>query len=222
MINKRYLYITLLIFVFIGCKKDDYETVNRSFGKGYLHGKLGSYNIYKIEEIIYDDFFNTIDTQRYQIKELNESYFLDNLNRNSMRIERYKLNSKLQWDILNVYYSTEDNYSAERIEENKRLIKLSFPFTVDAIWNSNQNNSDNPITVFYDFINEPYQIDTFQFDSAIAVRNEYINTPLRQRQYYEVYVKNIGLVYKNFISIDKNAGRQRGSKIKQQLITYVR
>lgn len=221
MISKRIIYIAILLFFFIGCKKDEYETVNRSYGKGYLYGGIGSYSIYKIEEIIYDDFFNTIDTLRYQVKEVNESYFIDNLNRNSMRIERYKLNSKLKWDIWNVFYATEDNYSAERIEDNKRLIKLSFPVTTDALWNLNQNNSDNPMTIFYDFINQPYQLENLYFDSAVAVRNEVVNTSFRQRQYYEVYVKNIGLVYKNIISIDKNAGRQRGSKIKQQLIVHV-
>ena len=221
MINKYLLHTALLCLIFIGCKKDEYETVDRSYGKGYLYGAIGSYNVYKIEEIIYDDFFNTIDTQRYQIKELNESIFFDNLNRRSMRIERYQLNSKLQWEILNVFFATEDNYGAERVEDNKRIAKLSFPFSVDAIWNVNQNNSDNPITVFYDFINQPYAINTFQFDSAIAVRNDAVNNSTRQRQYYEVYVKDVGLVYKNTISIDKNAGRQRGNKIKQQLIVHV-
>lgn len=221
MIRKQLIHTALICLIFIGCKKDEYETVNRSYGKGYLYSGIGSYNVFKIEEIIYDDFFNTIDTQRYQIKEVNESIFIDNLNRNSMRIERYKLNKQLQWEILNVYYATEDNFGAERVEENKRFVKLSFPLSIDAIWNVNQNNNDNPITVFYDFINQPYTINNLQFDSAVAVRNDIVNNSLRQRQYYEVYVKNVGLVFKNIINIEKNGSRQRGSKIKQQLIAHV-
>ncbi len=215
------LYIILLFALFIGCKKDEYETINRSYGKGYLYSKIGSYNIYKVEEIIYDDFFNTIDTSRYQLKEVNESVFTDNLNRNSIRIERYKLNNKGKWEILNVWYASEDNLSAERVEDNKRITKLSFPFTDDAVWNVNTNNSDNPINVYYGFINQTYNMDTFQFDSAISVKNDAISTNVRQRQYYEVYVKNIGLVFKNNINIDRNANLLRGYKIKQQLIKHV-
>ncbi len=221
MIRIKTLYILLLLSVLSGCKKDEYETVNRSYGKGYINSSIGSYNIYAVEEIVYNDFFNTVDTLRYQLKEVNESIFTDNLNRPSVRVERYKLNSKGKWEILNVWYSTEDNYVAERVEDNKRVIKLSFPLAEDAVWDINLYNSDNSMNVFYDLINQKYTMDTFSFDSAVAVKSETVNTTLRQRQYYEVYAKNTGLVFKNNVSIDKNGTLLRGYKIKQQLIKHV-
>ncbi len=223
MIKWGLLHITLCLLIISSCKKDNFETVNRAFGKSYVNTTVGSYNVYKVEEIVYNDFNNTVDTLRYTLKELNESVFKDNLGRNSIRLERYKLNEKSQWAYWNTWFSTTDNFTMERVEENKRLVKLSLPLSDDAVWNINAYNSDNSITAYYDFIHKPYKLDTFSFDSAIAVKSETINSFIRQRQYYEVYANKIGLVYKNivYIDLDITGTQKRGYKIKQQLIQHV-
>lgn len=221
MIRLTYYHIILLLLIFNSCKKDNFENTNRPLGKTYVNNTTGSYNVYKVEEIIYNDFLNTIDTFRYQLKELNESVFKDNLGRNSVRIDRFKLNEKLQWSYLNTWYSTTDNFSMERIEDNKRLLKLSLPLNEENIWNLNTYNTDNSVTIYYDFIHGPYSVDTFKFDSTIAVKSETINSVIRQRQYYEVYANHIGLVYKNIVNVDLNGSLRRGYKIKQQLIRHV-
>ncbi len=221
MIN-RYLFHIFFFFLLVsGCKKDVYETVNRSYGKGYVNTKIGAYNIYKVEEIIYDDFSQTVDTFRYQLKEVNESMFSDNLNRKALRVERYKLNNKSQWEIFNVWYTIEDNVAVEKIEDNKRLVKLSFPLSDEVVWNLNAYNSENSMYVYYDFIHQKYKMDTFLFDSAVAVKSDAVNSSVRQRQYIEIYAKNIGLVYKNIVSIDRNGLLQRGFRYKQELIKHV-
>lgn len=215
------IYIILGILWLSSCKKDEYETAIRSYGKGYANSKIGAYNIYKVEEIIYDDFFNTIDTFRYQIKEVNESRFTDNLNRNSIRIERYKLSPNNIWDMMNVWYETEDNVAFERVEDNKRIVKLSFPLNEEITWNINAYNSESSIVVYYNFIHQPFKLDTFSFDSTVSVKSDPVNSSIRQRSYNEVYAKNIGLVYKYIVSIEKNGTLQRGFKFKQQLIKHV-
>ena len=215
------LYGLIFILFALGCKKDNYETIIRSTGKNYFNNIKGSSNIYKIEEIIYNDFFNTIDTQRYFLKEKNDTFFNDNLGRKSMRIYRYKsIKDTTKWQFLNAWYSTVDNFTAERVEDNKRLVKLSFPLTEDAIWNYNAFNTDNGLNLFYDFIHQKYTLNTIVFDSAIAIKSETIVNLVKERQYQEVYVNYIGLVYKNQINLDKNGNLKRGYKIKQTLIKH--
>lgn len=221
MIKRNILYILFIAFAFSACKKDEYESTQRSFGRGYASTRTGAYNVYKVEEIIYDDFANTVDTFRYKIKELNESVFRDNLDRPALRLVRFRLNTKNQWEIWNSWYAVEDNVSYERIEENKRYVKLSFPLNDEVIWNTNTYNSENSNFVYYDFINQKYKLDTFIFDSAIAVKSDPVASSLRQRQYNEVYAKNVGLVYKNVVSVDINGILKRGFKFKQQLIQHV-
>lgn len=214
-------YIILCFLLLNSCKKDEYETVNRSYGKGYSSTRPGSYNIYKVEEIIYDDFFNTIDTFRYQLKESNQSFFTDNLGRKALRIERYKMNTNNQWDLLNVWYSVEDNVSYERVEENIRYVKLSFPLNEEVVWNLNAYNSENSNYVYYNLINQKYSLDSFKFDSAISVKSDPVSSSLRQREYNEVYARNIGLVYQNIVHIDKNGTQLRGYRYKQKLLKHV-
>lgn len=219
--KKCFSYCILISIIVYSCKKDNYETIARATGKSYFNIKENAKSIFKVEEIIYNDFFNTIDTQRYFLKEINDTVFNDNIGRKSMRIYRYKsIKDTMHWQFLNAWYSTVDNFTAERVEDNKRLVKLSFPLSEDAVWNYNAFNTENGINLFYDFIHQKYVINTYTFDSAIAVKSETINNLARERQYQEVYANHIGLVYKNQIFLDKNGNIKRGYKIKQSLIKH--
>src|SRR4030067_3558016 len=79
--------ITVLI---ISCKKD--VSVNPDLGYEYFPATVGKYVVYDVDSIVYNDFTGTTDTFKYQIKETIESIFLDNSNRQTLRIERYKKN----------------------------------------------------------------------------------------------------------------------------------
>lgn len=177
---------------------------------------------YSVKEIIFDDFTNSVDTFYYELKEVYDSKFLDNLNRESIKIDRYKRNNSNElWKYQNTWYSTNDNSKAERVENNKRYVKLSFPISIDAVWNLNSLNIDNAINVYYGFIHRKFQLDAFKFDSAVSVESPSINNTYSERKYREIYAKNIGLVYKNQISIEKDgASTKRGFIIEYRLKEY--
>ncbi len=207
---------------FVACRKDEFESINTSSDKNYISVKTGSFSEYLVQEIIYDDFKNSIDTFVYQIKELNESVFKDNLGRNSIRVDRYiKKEDTTNWFYLNTWYTAIDVHSIERVENNSRKTVISFPISYDAVWNSNEFNMDYVNNVFYTSFHKPYTINNKKYDSSISIESVVISNSIKERAYKEVYVKNIGLVYKNKVFIDKIGSLQRGRRLNYKLLKHV-
>lgn len=176
---------------------------------------------YQVEEIVYDDFKNSIDTLNYLLKEFNESIFIDNLGRKSIRIDRYKRdNDTLTWNYINTWYTSYDDHSIQRIEDNLRKTILSFPISFEAIWNTNEFNMDYVNNVFYTNLFQKYRINNFQFDSSITIESVTVSNSFKERAYKEVYAKGLGLVYKNVVFIDKIGMLQRGKKTIYKLVHY--
>jgi hypothetical protein len=216
----RGLLFILTVLSLCACRKDEYE-IYKPVDKQYMNIKVGAYSIYDVNEIIFDAFNNTSDTMEYQLRELNESIFLDNLGREAIRIDRHvRSTDTSEWVYRNTWYAVADPAMLERVEDNKRLVKLSFPISIEAGWNANALNSDNANNVFYGLIHEKYKLGTFSFDSAVSVKNTPRFTSTSERAFEEVYAKNIGLVYKNHVQIDKAGTVKRGFKIKYQLYKH--
>ena len=215
------VYIILLFFNF-SCKKDVIDTEFKSLDKNYINSSIGAFIEYNVQEIIYDDFKNTIDTQRYQLKEVNESIFTDNLGRKSLRIDRYtRLNDTIDWSYLNTWYNSFDVQSIQRVENNVRKTVLSFPVTFDAVWNSNVSNMDYVNNVFYTSIHKPYTTNNIKFDSTLSIESVTTINSFKERAYKEIYAKNVGLVYKNLVFIDKIGLLQRGKRMVYKLVKHV-
>lgn len=218
--NRVIFYISIIL-VFDACKKDEFELRHKPVDKQYFSSQIGAYSIYNVHEIIYDDFTNTVDTFDYQVMELNESHFRDNLDRDAIRIDRYKRpNDTTAWTYLNTWYSVVDGQMAERVEDNKRLVKLSFPISAEATWNANSYNTDNANNVFYVLMHQKYKLDTFRFDSVVSVESTTRINLTVERVFKEVYAKGIGLVYRNQVNTDSGGGLKRGFNITYTLYKY--
>jgi hypothetical protein len=215
------LLYSVLILVFLSCKKDEYDNTYTPIGREYSNLEINTHFIYAVTEIVYDDFTNSIDTSDYQIKEYNESTFKDNLGREAVRVDRYKRNNDTaDWIYQNTWYGVNDVQKFERVEDNIRYLKLSFPITIDAVWNSNSLNMENINTVYYGLMHRPYKLDTFSFDSVVSVETNPILNSFRERAYKEIYAKHIGMIYKNYVYIDKVGLLQKGIRISYKLIGY--
>lgn len=215
--------LLFVLLLWVACKKDAYETYTINSDEAYYNDTVGSSTVYEVIEILFDDFSNTSDTSIYQILEKNESTFIDNLGRKATKIDRFKRQSDTSlWTYLNSYYSVNAKNMIERVEDNKRYIKLSFPVSADAVWNSNAYNLDNAINVFYGIIDKPFTLDTLKFKSALSVESTSVNNSFRERSFKEIYAHGIGLVYKNQVAIERNGTQWRGYKIRYKLIKHAR
>ncbi|MCK5823409.1 MAG: hypothetical protein KAG95_05355 [Bacteroidales bacterium] len=212
MINK-YLYNSLLflslIFLLSACEENTLN-VDKSLANDYQYFPLtiGSWVIYDVEDINIDEPSDVFDTSRYQIKEIVVSSFTDETESETFCINRYiKQDLSSLWQIKDVWTAQLINNTAQRVEENIRYVKLSFPLKMNKTWNGNLYNMLDTLNEFnYELtqlhINEV--INDISFDSVLMV-TQISDTSLIHKDYsIEKYAKNIGLVFKKDIRILSN------------------
>lgn len=209
------------MLAFHSCKKDLYDTQKREIGLEYVNQTKGHSIVYEVEEITFDDFTNTSDTFYYQIKTKNDTFFQDNIFKTVLRHEKYKrLNDSDLWHFQEAYYSKLNEEKYEVIENNTRYIKLSFPISADAFWNSNAFNIDNNSFVYYATIKGKTNINQTAFQNIITIKFDPIINSVRERIYEETYAKNIGLIKMHKVFIEKNNNILRGYKLKYSYLYH--
>ena len=138
------IILIFMCLLFSSCKKDAPSDTTLNQGYNYFPGEVGSYIIYEVDSIAYDDKSHAPDTTRYLLKEVFASTFTDNSGRPTLRLERFikMYNDSIPYDSLNwtgprVWYANITSNTVEKVEENIRYIKLVFPtncllYTSDA------------------------------------------------------------------------------------------
>ncbi|HRS54214.1 MAG TPA: hypothetical protein P5250_05875 [Bacteroidales bacterium] len=194
--------ITCLPICNYSCKND--IIVSEINDYNYFPVNKGHYVIYQVDSIVYNDFTNTVDTFLYEIKEYIESDIIDNSGRTVQRLEKYKRNcDTLPWKLNNVWTCLRTTYTAEKVEENVRYLKLIFPIQKDKKWNGNAYNIFDEQTYKYIDVHKPYYNKYLYFDSTITVLQKDFNTLISNDYAIEIYATGVGLVYKKFVQIEK-------------------
>lgn len=204
-----------MLYFFSSCEK---RGKAEDFYYDYFPIEIGSYVTYDVEENIYD-LQSTSET--YQIKELIESEFVDNLGRPSLRIERYKrATADDEWKIKDVWHSTRTTSQAEKTEENVRYVKMSFPIRNYQEWDGNIYNTENEWLYFYDSIGDSRTINGLSFDETVkVVQRENFNL-IEQEEAYEIYANGVGLIYRKLIDLDFNDDQTTGRELYQTITSY--
>ena len=215
---QRQLFLLLfgLILSVISCKKDSDLSQNPDLGYNYFPVDSGRWIVYKADSIVHNDFTGTVDTFRFQIMEVMAGDFKDNEGRVSQRLERYKReNETSSWKIKDVWWMTKTATRAEQSEENRRYIKLAFPVKNGQSWDGNALNTETAQHYSYEDVHEPYQINGLSFDSVVTVLQQDQLNIIEKKYSIEKYAKGVGMVYKEYISLDfqKDAGVEYTLKI---------
>ena len=210
----NYIGIVVLL-TFSSCEK---EGEAEDFYYDYFPIEVGSYVTYDVKETIYD---LQVTPESYQLKELIESEFTDNLGRPSLRIERYKRATDAdEWEIKDVWYSTRTISNAEKIEENVRYVKMSFPVRDYQEWDGNVYNTENEWLYYYDSIGDSRTINGLAFDETIKVVERENFNLIEQEEAYEIYANGVGLIYRKLIDLDFNDSQTIGRELSQIVTGY--
>lgn len=194
------LVVGLLLWT--ACSKD--EPAAADMGYRYFPVNPGHWVEYQVDSIAWNDFDGSVDTFSFRIKEVYESVFYDDQGRENIRIERYKrISDTSDWFVKDVWFGLLTEATAERIEENKRYIKLIFPVKESSEWNGNAFNALDPLTYTYAEIHQPWQSGTFQSDSTVLVLQDDYTTQISRSYAAERFAAGIGLVYKKYIQQEK-------------------
>lgn len=202
--NKQLPILFLFALVFIACEKN--ETTEAVYlGINYYPSHVGYELIYDVDSIIKDKFTGLTDTFQYQIRERIDSIYTDNEGRPTMRIERYKRSTiNDPWIIHRVWAANKSNTYVHRVEENIRYVKLIFSVLANKKWNGNAFNTLGERTYRYQSVHQAENFGSFNFDSTLTVLQFEDTTLINKDSYLEKYATNVGMYYKENISIKYN------------------
>jgi hypothetical protein len=183
----------LFLLVLASCKKNDVP----EFHHEYFGMEEGRFIVYDVVEIVHDNGLNQHDTLVYQLKTIWADTFVDNQGRVAREFHRYvRSTSSEPWVLQDVWTGIIDGIRAELVEENQRVVKLVFAPTQNKQWDANAYNQDPEQICFYRDIHGDTIIDNVTFDPTLVVEQEQFNSLIDSVHRYEMYAKNVGLIYK--------------------------
>jgi len=210
---KRLLYFPLLLTGLLlclwTCDKQTLVEVPEDNSQEYFPLALGKYMIYEVDSVLYDLDF--ADTVHFFVKEEIIDTFLDNSDRVSYRIERSERMSETDpWQIKDVWVALQTENTAERIEENFRFVKMTFPLREGTTWDGNQFvDKDYILTIEGEtlelFKGWSSQVETvgavemingMTFNEVTTVSHARNENLIELRESVEKYARNVGLIEK--------------------------
>jgi len=187
------------------CKKDQ-SVPPLNYGYNYFPNNVGHYVIYNVDSIVVNTLHaQPLDTFKYQIKELIDSTFTDGSGRPTQKVIRYRrFDPTKDWVIEKVWSANLTSTTAERVEDNIRYVRLTFPINVNATWNGNVYNTipNDSWSYTYTSVDQPYTLGNNNFDSTLTVVEDSIRTGVSHRYYMEQYARNIGRISRKYIDLE--------------------
>ena len=207
-----YILLGVVLFLF-SCKKDN-EVTPSTRGYSYAALEVGNYIIYDVDSVFYDDFDQSVTPYYFQIKEVVDSKYTDAEGEEAFKIIRYKKDTALSqnWELQVVWNAKINSTTYQKVEHNKRYVKLIFPVKSGKSWNGNSLNNEGVWDYEYMSVHAPETIGNIPLDSVATVTQfDDGGEILIQRQFYqEKYAAKIGMVYKKVIDIKKAFNNQTG------------
>jgi hypothetical protein len=200
---KRYLPVLFVALIWASCAKDE-ENPPIDLGYDYFPVKIGHFIEYAVDSIAYDSEGDH-DTLSYFVREVIESEIVDALKEPALRIERYKKDSlDHDWELVDIWSAKRTSNNAQRIEEDKRYIRLVFPITNSAQWDGNALNTEEEWTHVYSEIGTSRNYDSLSFENTVTVLQREFKSLIDDQYAYEVYAPGIGLIEKYYRVLETN------------------
>jgi hypothetical protein len=211
--------VGIFLVLFLGaCQK---QTIEIKFEpiESYFPIKKGTALIYRLDSTSYTGVNNAKVVNSYIIRDVLDSNITDNLGKTTYIYKR-SIRNKLdttKWDLLLTYRVSIDSSKLYITENNLRFIKMVSPIREGLTWKGNSfiNTNENTGLAYYENWDYTYGkpsesliINNTPFTSTLTIfqKNDTIGNPIDRKQYSailfskEVYAKDIGLVYKEFLN----------------------
>ncbi|HCX21547.1 MAG: hypothetical protein CMB80_33885 [Flammeovirgaceae bacterium] len=226
----RNIALFLLSIALFGCSE---EKSDLSLDQGYdfLPLQVGMFWTYSVEETVYE-VFEPITTT-YILKEVIADSLVSAGNEMKYVVNRYSGVDEDNLELDSVWSIRKTERSAITGENNKEVIKLSFPVTSGISWDGNAYNTQDAQLFYYQDI-DIYEFDGDSYSSPDAIRviiEDIEQNLVNQDERSEVYLRNIGLVEKDYtelsfctVNCDQKGSEigaiEKGKILKQNLISY--
>ena len=208
--------IALLCFAFQFCKKQTDGFAPESYTE-YYPLEVGKYIIYRLDSTVFVNFDTEKEIHSYQAKDIVDAKITDAAGRPAYRIRRLIRNpdGTGEWRDNATFMVTPLDRSLEVVEDNLRFIKLTNPVKENYYWEGNSYIyavDDLSYLQYWEYVYQdvalPYTVNDLSFDNTVTVLQvdeaagdpELFPNSYASKDYSaEVYAKNAGLIYKDFI-----------------------
>lgn len=213
----KYALLILVVLVMVQSCKRELDSFSATPARDYYPVQVGKYVIYQLDSTVFTNFETTKEIHSYQVKDIVDGEITDNLGRPAFRIRRMIRDSAGQnpWADLATFMATPLPNSIELVENNLRFIKLTSPVRENFFWNGNSYINAGPGLDYlssweyqYNNVGQPYVVGNQTIENTVTVlqSDESTGDPVlapnsvASKNYsVEVYGKDIGLIYKDFI-----------------------
>lgn len=215
----RYLIAGLLILTIFSCQKEIF-TLDSENITAYYPLKVGKFITYKLDSTVYINLGTQKIIRSYIVQDRIDSVITDNVGRPSYKVKRMVRDAKDStiWNIMTSYLVTYDSSKKrlELVQDNLRYLKLIEPIRNNFGWNAHVyiNTTSFPELQYMDQwkyeyadVKSPKKVGAINFNETVTVlqKNDTVGNPSNKNFYFEVnnaleiYSKNIGMVYKEFL-----------------------
>lgn len=183
-----------LLILVVSCEKN--SEINLDDGKRYYPQEEGLYRIYQVTHININQDLQINDTTSYQIKELNDSSYIDQTDDEAMRLERYYRETiDDEWELLDVWVDRFPSQMVIRVAEDESIARMAMPPRLDTYWDINTFNTQEEWMAHYERLAETYTVDGSAYLNTVSVVLEDLSNLFLRKNGYRVYEKNVGMVY---------------------------
>lgn len=212
--------LTIFFFgiVLLSACKTEPDDFDMDFGFDYFPLETGRSWTYQMDSTIYDPTGDsTILHSTYFLKEIVIDSFVDLTGSTVYRIEQYqRAADTLPWVISKVVTASLTNNQAQRVEDNFRFIKLTFPLRKNNFWDGNAFfDPGTTVTVAGETLEmfkswsyrvlekgHPDSVGDFSFPEVATIQNADSENLIELRLAHEKYARGVGLVYRELWILD--------------------
>jgi hypothetical protein len=197
---KQFRRIFLFLLIAGGCSSNDEPTID--VGKSYIPLRVGDFQIYDITQTNYSPLEDP-EELHYQLKTQVIDSFEHHAGGYAYVIHRSHRDSESDpWVYKESWSVRVTDLEAIVNESNISFVKIAFPITVGKTWNGNAYNSSEADEYEFTFVNLPYELGDTRFENTVVVDQENRVDLLFNDRRFEVYAKDVGLIYREVTDLE--------------------
>lgn len=183
-----------MVIVGIACSKQAIEPANTLSVEDYFPLDTGMYWIYNVQKIEIDAPIGKFDTSNFELKMLIKEYDEESKLYEFWRYSR--VDSTMPWANYDIVTVNTDRLTIQWVENNLRYVKLTNPIAENKNWDGNIYNILSPWNYFYSDFESNFENEYLVVSDVIKVNQRDVSNFLQSEKAWELYGKNVGLVFK--------------------------
>ena len=191
---KHWVFILSIVVLGYSCNKPTVELPKTLNAKDYFPMDTGMYWIYDVVKIEIDAPIDKFDTSVFEIKMLSKTFDVDLQHYEFWRFSR--ADSTSSWENYDIVTVNSDELTIQWVENNLRFVKLTNPIVEHKNWDGNIYNILESWNYNYSDLERIFDNEYLSINNTVKVNQRDLVNILQSERAWEIYGKDIGLVYK--------------------------